>query len=451
VPKLYIAESGQESVFELFDDEVTIGRGAANAIQVADSHSSKHHAVIRRVGGRPKLVDLESKNGTRVNGQFLNHRWLQHGDTISIGAASIRYDAADQARPPTVDYRAAPARVPVPVAAARAAPVAAAPAPSYAPAPGYAPPAGHPPAPRPPSRRRDRDRAEDDGDEDKPRRAAARSSNSAAIGILAGAGVLAVIGLLFLMLSRTGTSKNVDLQVRAKRLADQGKMQEAVALIERNADKTDEDSYKSLAELLDSFKRQIANQANVDRGDEAARYYKHEIFNAWVEQHKNGLSNADLARRIVEWREKYRGTLAVMEFDGSNFEPFTKLKELVQQHGGGAYDVAKAEAARKAEVDADVIVGKYGEGIRKWEAFRDAQKTLLPPDEYRAAANRADGKIAEIRQKAEAELQEKIAKAKRAAQAGDKFGAQQILQQFADRVGIAELKRQAEDAKREFR
>ena len=95
MPKLLIQEGGQQSVFELFDDEVTIGRGAANVIQVADPRSSKHHAVVRRLHGRPKLIDFESRNGTRVNGEFRNQRWLEHGDVVSIGEMTMTYDASD--------------------------------------------------------------------------------------------------------------------------------------------------------------------------------------------------------------------------------------------------------------------------------------------------------------------------------------------------------------------
>ena len=97
MPKLVIEEGGQQSVFELFEDEATIGRGAANAIQVADARASKQHAVVRRVAGRVKLVDLESKNGTRVNGEFRNQRWLESGDVISIGDLQLTFDGSDAA------------------------------------------------------------------------------------------------------------------------------------------------------------------------------------------------------------------------------------------------------------------------------------------------------------------------------------------------------------------
>jgi pSer/pThr/pTyr-binding forkhead associated (FHA) protein len=101
MPKVYINESGKDQTYELFDDstEVAFGRGAASDVQIADGHASKHHLVLRRQRGRWKLVDLESKNGTRVNGAFRNAHWLTHGDTVTVGSVVLRFDAEGQPRP----------------------------------------------------------------------------------------------------------------------------------------------------------------------------------------------------------------------------------------------------------------------------------------------------------------------------------------------------------------
>src|SRR5688572_31084700 len=117
--KLYINEGGKEAVYELFDDspEVTVGRGASNGVQIADGHASKVHFVLRRIRGRWKVVDLESKNGTRVNGAFVNTRWLGDGDTLSVGNVVLRFDAEGEPA-------GAPPRAAVPLAAAPARAVA---------------------------------------------------------------------------------------------------------------------------------------------------------------------------------------------------------------------------------------------------------------------------------------------------------------------------------------
>ena len=82
--KVMIHEGGAEQPYELFDDttEVSFGRGTTNDVQLADPHASKQHFVLRRIRGRWRLVDLESKDGTRVNGQVCNAHWLEDGSLL---------------------------------------------------------------------------------------------------------------------------------------------------------------------------------------------------------------------------------------------------------------------------------------------------------------------------------------------------------------------------------
>lgn len=93
--KVMIHEGGAEQPYELFDDttEVSFGRGTTNDVQLADPHASKQHFVLRCIRGRWRLVDLESKDGTRVNGQVRNAHWLEDGDTIVVGATHVRFEA----------------------------------------------------------------------------------------------------------------------------------------------------------------------------------------------------------------------------------------------------------------------------------------------------------------------------------------------------------------------
>ena len=85
-PRL-IAISGPRkgSIFNLTEAETTIGRDAANRVVVPDQALSRRHCVILREGPRVKLVDLESRNGSFVNGVPVRERWLEHGDQIEIG------------------------------------------------------------------------------------------------------------------------------------------------------------------------------------------------------------------------------------------------------------------------------------------------------------------------------------------------------------------------------
>jgi transcriptional regulator with GAF, ATPase, and Fis domain len=80
------ASRGSE-VFDIPDEgEVTIGRGAASTIVVDDDQVSRNHARIRRRADIIEIEDLNSRNGTWVNGERLDaKRRLISGDEVSIG------------------------------------------------------------------------------------------------------------------------------------------------------------------------------------------------------------------------------------------------------------------------------------------------------------------------------------------------------------------------------
>jgi ABC-type multidrug transport system ATPase subunit/pSer/pThr/pTyr-binding forkhead associated (FHA) protein len=63
-----------------------IGRSPDNDLVLADLLVSRHHARIsRETDGRLRLVDLDSSNGTFVNGRRVRERWLTEGDLVGIG------------------------------------------------------------------------------------------------------------------------------------------------------------------------------------------------------------------------------------------------------------------------------------------------------------------------------------------------------------------------------
>jgi pSer/pThr/pTyr-binding forkhead associated (FHA) protein len=91
VPNLRISEGGRQVLHQIERDVVTIGRAPSNTITIHDGQASKEHCRIEQAGDRWKLIDLESKNGTQVNGKFCNKAWLNHGDMIEIGKTEIRF------------------------------------------------------------------------------------------------------------------------------------------------------------------------------------------------------------------------------------------------------------------------------------------------------------------------------------------------------------------------
>jgi pSer/pThr/pTyr-binding forkhead associated (FHA) protein len=82
----------------------TIGRVAENDVQLADDKVSRHHAVIeRRDGGRVVLRDLQSRNGSFVDGVRLSEpRVLTGGERLRFGDQELRVEAgsAGPALPP---------------------------------------------------------------------------------------------------------------------------------------------------------------------------------------------------------------------------------------------------------------------------------------------------------------------------------------------------------------
>jgi ABC transport system ATP-binding/permease protein len=72
-----------------------IGRAQDNDIVVADLGVSRHHAELRRVGERYEMVDLNSHNGTFVNGQRITTGPVSDGDIVGIGPSMFRLSGTE--------------------------------------------------------------------------------------------------------------------------------------------------------------------------------------------------------------------------------------------------------------------------------------------------------------------------------------------------------------------
>ena len=90
----------KDSAFVLSSSEVPIGRDPANLLSVSDPSLSRRHCVITREGERYKIRDLDSRNGTFVNGEAVKETWLQHGDQISLGDSVFVLQLADDGEEP---------------------------------------------------------------------------------------------------------------------------------------------------------------------------------------------------------------------------------------------------------------------------------------------------------------------------------------------------------------
>lgn len=84
--------SGETSEMALDKERVTIGRHSDNDISLDDKAVSGHHAVIITILQDSFLEDLDSTNGTQVNGKQVAKHPLSTGDVISIGRNSLKYE-----------------------------------------------------------------------------------------------------------------------------------------------------------------------------------------------------------------------------------------------------------------------------------------------------------------------------------------------------------------------
>lgn len=75
---------------------VTIGREEENTIRLNDERVSRFHAKLQEDAGRVILTDLDSTNGTRVNGRPVQMRVLKPGDQVSIGRCLILFGSRDE-------------------------------------------------------------------------------------------------------------------------------------------------------------------------------------------------------------------------------------------------------------------------------------------------------------------------------------------------------------------
>ena len=79
-------------VISLINDVTVLGRSAQVDISIpSDGNCSRKHCQIRKWAGKFMLEDLESHNGTFVNGEKVKTHELSDGDLISIGDTTVLF------------------------------------------------------------------------------------------------------------------------------------------------------------------------------------------------------------------------------------------------------------------------------------------------------------------------------------------------------------------------
>ncbi|MHC4848156.1 MAG: FHA domain-containing protein, partial [Planctomycetota bacterium] len=320
MPNLTIREKGAETVFQVSETAATIGRGEYNDVRVQDPRASKEHCQIVEQDGRWKLVDLESHNGTRVNGAFRNKAWLGHGDTITIGQSEIRFGLEGKTR-----ARTAPAR-------------------------------------------RDAEEGAEEGAPPPPRRYRSGSGGEKLL-IYGGALLGLVLVIAFVMQISKGMAPdehNQRVSDAAERLVDNGQYDEAQRYIMENADSSG-NLYGKLMERVRELESRKPEMQRAKREREAHTLLSR-MANKIANYNRGGSAEpAVILRMMKQLKTEYAGT----EQDLAAAQTYPEF------YAGSVPEpsVNRSNPLRKLKKEwAEVC--EQADGYRKQEHFREARETL---------------------------------------------------------------------------
>jgi len=92
MPKMIVSIDGVViKEVQLTKDRTTLGRRPYNDIVIDNLAVSGEHAVLQLTGNEVYLEDLNSTNGTYVNGKAVKKQLLQNNDTVEIGKYKIKF------------------------------------------------------------------------------------------------------------------------------------------------------------------------------------------------------------------------------------------------------------------------------------------------------------------------------------------------------------------------
>ena len=92
MPKMIVSIDGVViKEVQLTKDRTTLGRRPYNDIVIDNLAVSGEHAILQMTGNEVHLEDLNSTNGTYINGKAVKKQLLQNNDTVEIGKYKIKY------------------------------------------------------------------------------------------------------------------------------------------------------------------------------------------------------------------------------------------------------------------------------------------------------------------------------------------------------------------------
>ncbi len=98
--RLVISDGSSSRTVDLTEASTVAGRAPENKIVIDDKQASRRHFSVDKIEYGYKVVDLESRNGTRVNDRQVNQMLLRPGDKIQVGKHVLTFEDPNFKEPP---------------------------------------------------------------------------------------------------------------------------------------------------------------------------------------------------------------------------------------------------------------------------------------------------------------------------------------------------------------
>jgi len=95
-----LSEGFTGRAYDLKVEKTTVGRVSDNTFEIPESSVSSHHAEILLRGNEVLIRDLNSTNGTFINGEKITEAVLQPGQILRLGTVEMRLDTGDTSAAP---------------------------------------------------------------------------------------------------------------------------------------------------------------------------------------------------------------------------------------------------------------------------------------------------------------------------------------------------------------
>ena len=104
MPRLVVLSEGLTGkTFEIKAEKSTLGRLEDNTICISEPSISSHHCEILLKGSDVFIKDLDSTNGTYINGERITESALKAGQILRLGHVQARLETGDPTQPKSVD------------------------------------------------------------------------------------------------------------------------------------------------------------------------------------------------------------------------------------------------------------------------------------------------------------------------------------------------------------